>query len=351
MNSVTALLVDGDAVFAGNNHGCYRSLDSGGTWEHLAAGSDSLAFEDLGIANGRLFANVNWHDARKGYNGFYLFSSSDRGASWTADSTGLSFDNSGKSCPTALGSVLYTYIAADPNLFRSSDNGATWSIVNSKLPFAAETTPIQSYGALLLVGTTTGLLVSADSGGSWKTRSQGLSSSQVPFILEEGRTLLLGTAAGFFRSVDTGMNWVAMNEGFTSIPWAIGLAASNDGMLYLIAFDVSKSSFTVWRRPLSEMIGPSAVAERAKPNETALQAYPNPFSEKTLVHFTTPERGPVQVSVVNLLGVEAARLFEGELESGEHSFTWDARQVPAGVYECIVRTAGSAQRVPMMIVR
>lgn len=61
--------------------------------------------------------------------------------------------------------------------------------------------------------------------------------------------------------------------------------------------------------------------------------------------------GYVDVSVVNLLGVQVARLFSGELEAGEHTFTWNASGVPPGMYDCLVRTRDHLRSLPIVVAR
>ncbi len=55
--------------------------------------------------------------------------------------------------------------------------------------------------------------------------------------------------------------------------------------------------------------------------------------------------GFARVWVVNLLGQRVAHLFEGELGAGEHSFAWDAANVPAGTYFCVIQTPAGRQVV------
>jgi hypothetical protein len=83
----------------------------------------------------------------------------------------------------------------------------------------------------------------------------------------------------------------------------------------------------------------------------SLSASPNPVSEFATVTFTTAESSIGEVSIFNLLGAEVARLYEGELAAGEHSFTWDASGAAAGMYECVVRVNGNVQRVPLAHLR
>ncbi len=62
-----------------------------------------------------------------------------------------------------------------------------------------------------------------------------------------------------------------------------------------------------------------------------------------------PESGAAEVSIVNLLGSQVARLFEGELSAGEHTFTWNAATMPLGAYWAVVRMNGRVQQVPIIV--
>jgi len=57
-----------------------------------------------------------------------------------------------------------------------------------------------------------------------------------------------------------------------------------------------------------------------------------------------------RVTVVNLLGEEVARVFEGALPSGEHSFVWSKPPgLPGGMYECVVQMNGTARQIPIVL--
>jgi hypothetical protein len=96
----------------------------------------------------------------------------------------------------------------------------------------------------------------------------------------------------------------------------------------------------------------SSVASQIIPASSIhLTSYPDPFSQSTTISFTSPESGVAEVTVVNLLGQEVARIFSGELQSGDHEFSWDASGMPPGMYECVVRINGSIERVGMALER
>ena len=57
----------------------------------------------------------------------------------------------------------------------------------------------------------------------------------------------------------------------------------------------------------------------------------------------------MEIVVVNMLGVEVAGVFSGEIDGGEHRFTWDTGKMPAGMYECVVRIGGTVRVVPVVV--
>jgi hypothetical protein len=62
-------------------------------------------------------------------------------------------------------------------------------------------------------------------------------------------------------------------------------------------------------------------------------------------------RNYIFCSIVNLLGVDVARLFSCELDAGEqHTFEWNNHTgLPDGVYECLIRMNGQVETLPMVL--
>ncbi|MDP4219778.1 MAG: T9SS type A sorting domain-containing protein, partial [Bacteroidota bacterium] len=86
-------------------------------------------------------------------------------------------------------------------------------------------------------------------------------------------------------------------------------------------------------------------------SHSAMANFPNPFFQSTSIKLSTPDCTFAEISIHNLLGIEVARLFTGLLDAGEHTFTWDARGMPAGIYICRVHSAGSTQELLGMVVK
>ncbi|MDP4242972.1 MAG: hypothetical protein Q8921_09575 [Bacteroidota bacterium] len=99
----------------------------------------------------------------------------------------------------------------------------------------------------------------------------------------------------------------------------------------------SADSYSFLPGTLGTYVQPTQSVSSDHPVHSRVNVSPNPAFGSVAVYLSSDDRSTVDVSIVNILGIEVAHLFSGELNPGEHSFTWDATQMPSGIYECIVR--------------
>jgi hypothetical protein len=60
--------------------------------------------------------------------------------------------------------------------------------------------------------------------------------------------------------------------------------------------------------------------------------YPNPFNPSTEISFSLPMDGHVHLAAYDVRGQEMGIIFEGAQSIGKHSYTWNASNLPSGVY-------------------
>jgi hypothetical protein len=78
---------------------------------------------------------------------------------------------------------------------------------------------------------------------------------------------------------------------------------------------------------------PTSEDDRALPSDIVyLQSYPNPFNASTSIEITLPDAADIDLAVYNILGQKIAVLFDGQKTEGRHSVTWNAGDMPSGVY-------------------
>jgi photosystem II stability/assembly factor-like uncharacterized protein len=163
--------------------------------------------------------------------------------------------------------------------------------------------------------------------------------------------IIVGTyESGIYRSSDTGKTWYSYNAGNTN-GYTDCFAKNQNGTIIFAGSGNAKKGIKgggVFRTSNYT----SSVENHLQQLANEISCYPNPFSQSTQITFTSQAAGYAEVSIVNMLGVEIARLFSGELGAGEHSFSWsNPTGLPDGMYECLVRMNGQVQALPVVLMR
>ena len=98
--------------------------------------------------------------------------------------------------------------------------------------------------------------------------------------------------------------------------------------------------------------GSSSVATSASViNTAAISVFPNPVTHNVTIQEWMQNAGTAELTIVNSIGNEVAKLYSGPLAAGYYSFAWDASSSPAGMYECRIRSNQSTAQVPVVLFR
>jgi hypothetical protein len=88
------------------------------------------------------------------------------------------------------------------------------------------------------------------------------------------------------------------------------------------------------------------------PTEYALfPAYPNPFNPATTIRFALPQASIVLLTTHNISGRLVRTLTDNHYEAGYHSITFDATDLPSGIYIYTINTGTFSNSKKMALVK
>ncbi len=82
-----------------------------------------------------------------------------------------------------------------------------------------------------------------------------------------------------------------------------------------------------------------------------LTASPNPFNPETGISFTTAEAGYAELAVYDVSGREVAKLAEDWYPAGSYQFTWNAADLPSGVYFARLNANGADKTAKLLLLK
>jgi hypothetical protein len=92
------------------------------------------------------------------------------------------------------------------------------------------------------------------------------------------------------------------------------------------------NGWAYWKDSLQIIVGVEEVFYEAPSEFLLSQNYPNPFNPSTKIKYQIPEISFVTIKVFNVLGKEIETLVNEEKPVGTYELTWNAANLPSGVY-------------------
>jgi photosystem II stability/assembly factor-like uncharacterized protein len=81
------------------------------------------------------------------------------------------------------------------------------------------------------------------------------------------------------------------------------------------------------------------------------QNFPNPFNPSTKIKYSVPQLSQVQIKVFDVLGNEIEDLADEEKPAGTYELTWNAENLPSGVYFYQLKAGDFTQMKKMILLR
>ena len=213
--SVRALAVapsDPKVIAAGTPTGVFLSRDRGRGWTRITPDNHA----DLRNVESLVFDPT---DSRILYVGtrHLGWKTLDGGTEWVPVHEGMLDDSDVMTLTVDRWDQRTIYATACSGIYRLTEDATRWTKLGG-IPYSSRRTRAFSQGGdvnLLLAGTTEGLWISDDRGGTWRlvTPKQLVVNT---LLVQPGGDILLGTeGAGVLRSPDRGLTWIASNTGFS----------------------------------------------------------------------------------------------------------------------------------------
>ena len=81
------------------------------------------------------------------------------------------------------------------------------------------------------------------------------------------------------------------------------------------------------------------------------QNYPNPFNPKTTINYSVKSTGLVTLKVYDILGNEVASIVNERKEPGDYSVTFNATNLPSGIYVYRLTTNDLVQSKKLIVMK
>jgi photosystem II stability/assembly factor-like uncharacterized protein len=318
--NLNAIVAKDSFVFIASNVGLFKSSNFGNNWVKIFnTNSYSLTIISLN--------NINYVFAGIGVN---IYKSSNWGNNWILINNGLP-KNSMSYCLTSTNEYVYSGIVASDTfgIFKTTNLGNNWTYITPNVN--GYTKYIFSNNNLILGG---GVIISTNFGNNWRNIPEisnvlglfGFSSFGIRDIF------VASWSKGFFLSNDTGQTWILKNDGLFSL-YVTALRRFNNFLFLSTNYD-----YSIYRRPISEVIGINNISTEIPISSNLYQNYPNPFNQITKIKYQVSKsevrskKLEVRITVYNILGKQITKLVEDEQEAGTYEVMFDAEYLSSGIY-------------------
>ncbi len=388
-------LTDKKAFVVGDNGIMLTTNNRGSTWIQ----------SDLGTKS-----NLNSIKFIDDYTGFIvgdngvILKTDSRWKSWDVISVAHNYYNNDVSFSNELNGVVvgYKYLVAPQaplsyvSILVTHDGGLTWSDKSPNLTGKFNSVVTFDKDNAIAVGSAGLVAFTTDRGENWYFRritTSNLNSVRVcpkndmKVIAGDNGTLFVSKDEDRYRWVDYSIGRfyditsICQKADNTFVMAGIKKSTLTDNIINRSVILESTEVNGTWRELFSTIAGPlnavnfcgsnSAIAVGEKgtiavyhkdliqdpivvidfPAKMDIQNYPNPFNPSTLISFTLPEQGDVELKIFDVLGNEVATLVNESKPAGSYEVEWNASNLPSGVYIYNLRAGTNVQMKKMLLLK
>jgi C1A family cysteine protease len=162
-------------------------------------------------------------------------------------------------------------------------------------------------------------------------------------------------AIGFYHGNISIFDWLNLSStrgvipeyGTLSIDMTFNASALADG-LYSGGLKLTTNDLNhlITEIPIELVVGQVSAdpPAAATPDDFKLTAvYPNPFNSSTVINYSLPQSGRVNIDAYNVMGQKVDHLYGGIQPAGDHSYTWNGLNLASGSYWVKIDYSGKSE--------
>ncbi len=132
----------------------------------------------------------------------------------------------------------------------------------------------------------------------------------------------------------------------------LGLGISSPNQIEFITPDEPSKTYAEKLHEILDESGSVGVKEENQPKSVySISNHPNPFNPITTIEYSIPQDGHVTLAVYNNSG-QTVGVFKDEIQTASNfSVTWDASDLPSGLYFCTLNANGFTETRKMLLVK
>jgi photosystem II stability/assembly factor-like uncharacterized protein len=343
LNASTGWIVANEFFFVGST--ILKTTNGGINW-------NLSTYPDTTILLRTIFFNDSLNGWMGGFGGVFL-KTSDGGSNWTRCDVDTNFLSTLPVTNFAFYNRNYGFAGGGQidlagMIWRTTNNGGLWeSAIVSPEPVYG----IHVFDSLNIVGTGgdfeygTHLVTTTNGGTNWTYRSLKL--------FGQGMTIEYRTANEVWIPQSFSQTWAySSNAGrdWTTFPTPDSTAILD------VEFADSLHGWCVGEKGLIAKYDASSVGivngnEVSQVFYSLYQNYPNPFNPSTVIGYYLPKASRVELKIFNVIGQEIRKLEIGLKDRGQHNLSFEAGNLPAGVYFYTLEAGDFKETKKMVIVK
>jgi len=148
------------------------------------------------------------------------------------------------------------------------------------------------------------------------------------------------------KTINGGDNWYIQNTPLTENLYDLHFPAEDTGFICSWSGKILKTT-----NGGGNLVSVFEITSENNNEHSSLRCSPNPFNPLTKIRFNVKENSRVELSIYNTSGNIVAKLLNTELNKGDHEFTWNAEQLPSGVYFCKLSAGNQSKTLRLVLLK